>query len=439
MVLESTDDELARALATNTIAWAAGCRGSFAEAAGLMSPIVRWAERDRAGAADDTRPHLILGNMLVGLDRLDEAYRTIQRGRRAAETRGMVDQLAQYHSQAAYVDYLRGRLDDALAELGTHAQLADETGLGWRVLPYSLHALIALHRDDLVGAKRELAAAELEATGAPWLGTELMALARARLLESAGDVAAALDTIAGAFDTTAAGTGMAIFLPNLGTELARLAVAAGQPARAAGVDTELRRVAALNPGVGSLEAAALQARGLLAADDATLFAAVELMRSTGRALETARAAEDAATTTAAVELLEEARQIYARCGATRDLTRVHAAMRRFGIPRRSEQRRRPTTGWESLTDTELTVVRLVSERLTNPEIAERMFISRRTVQTHVSHALAKLGVGTRRDLADEAARRAGWRLRVEGVGKHTEQTEPAVEATRRPVVNDDNT
>ena len=42
----------------------------------------------------------------------------------------------------------------------------------------------------------------------------------------------------------------------------------------------------------------------------------------------------------------------------------------------------------SLTDTELKVVRLVAERLSNPEIAQRLFISRRTVQTHVSHALA---------------------------------------------------
>jgi DNA-binding CsgD family transcriptional regulator len=58
-------------------------------------------------------------------------------------------------------------------------------------------------------------------------------------------------------------------------------------------------------------------------------------------------------------------------------------------------------------------VRLVAERLTNPEIAERMFISRRTVQSHVSSALAKLGVTTRRELAAEAGRRGGWRLRVE--------------------------
>ncbi len=67
-----------------------------------------------------------------------------------------------------------------------------------------------------------------------------------------------------------------------------------------------------------------------------------------------------------------------------------------------------------MTETELKVVRLVAERLSNPEIAERLFISRRTVQTHVSHALAKLEVSTRRELAAAAVRHAGWRVRVEG-------------------------
>jgi DNA-binding CsgD family transcriptional regulator len=100
-------------------------------------------------------------------------------------------------------------------------------------------------------------------------------------------------------------------------------------------------------------------------------------------------------------------------------------------------RRRPQTGWEALTDTELKVVRLVAERLTNPEIAERLFISRRTVQTHVSHALAKVGVSSRRELAAEAARRAGWRIRLEGGGEDPQKAEPALEPLGAPPVDGD--
>jgi predicted ATPase/DNA-binding CsgD family transcriptional regulator/class 3 adenylate cyclase len=62
-------------------------------------------------------------------------------------------------------------------------------------------------------------------------------------------------------------------------------------------------------------------------------------------------------------------------------------------------RSRPSTGWASLTPTELDVVRLVAEGLTNPEIGSRLFISRATVKTHLSHVYAKLDVANRTELA----------------------------------------
>ena len=98
-----------------------------------------------------------------------------------------------------------------------------------------------------------------------------------------------------------------------------------------------------------------------------------------------------------------------------NVARVDAAQRALGVRRGvGGPRRRPSSGWEALTDTELSVVRLVAERLTNPEIAERMFISRRTVQSHVSHALAKLGVA-----------------------QQPQEPEPAVEPAVRPAVDGD--
>jgi len=70
------------------------------------------------------------------------------------------------------------------------------------------------------------------------------------------------------------------------------------------------------------------------------------------------------------------------------------------------ERKRPTSGWESLTPTELDVVRLVSEGLANNDIATRLFVSPRTVQTHLTHVYTKLGLSSRVQLVQEAARHA---------------------------------
>jgi predicted ATPase/DNA-binding CsgD family transcriptional regulator len=70
------------------------------------------------------------------------------------------------------------------------------------------------------------------------------------------------------------------------------------------------------------------------------------------------------------------------------------------------ERKRPSSGWASLTPTELDVVRLVSEGLGNKDIATRLFVSPRTVETHLTHVYTKLGLASRVQLAQEAARRA---------------------------------
>jgi predicted ATPase/DNA-binding CsgD family transcriptional regulator len=63
------------------------------------------------------------------------------------------------------------------------------------------------------------------------------------------------------------------------------------------------------------------------------------------------------------------------------------------------KRGRPASGWESLTPTELSVVRLVADGLSNPDIAAKLFMSRSTVKTHLAHVYAKLGVTNRTELA----------------------------------------
>jgi predicted ATPase/class 3 adenylate cyclase/DNA-binding CsgD family transcriptional regulator len=68
------------------------------------------------------------------------------------------------------------------------------------------------------------------------------------------------------------------------------------------------------------------------------------------------------------------------------------------------ERKRPSTGWASLTPAELDVVRLVSTGLGNKDIATKLFISPRTVETHLTHVYTKLGLSSRVQLAQAAAR-----------------------------------
>jgi predicted ATPase/DNA-binding NarL/FixJ family response regulator len=86
-------------------------------------------------------------------------------------------------------------------------------------------------------------------------------------------------------------------------------------------------------------------------------------------------------------------------GAALDAPQAVAYARRARGPRR-----RPRSGWDSLTPTELDVARLVAAGHANPDIAERLFVSRSTVKTHLVHTYAKLGLASRAELAAAAVR-----------------------------------
>jgi len=134
-----------------------------------------------------------------------------------------------------------------------------------------------------------------------------------------------------------------------------------------------------------------------------LLAAAEACAAAGTPLLEAQAREYAAETFAAAGLRLEspqqpdAAQIrYAALDAVWDVAGPDARLRAYGILRGAHgERRRPKAGWAALTDTEQKVASLLAEGLSNPEIANRMFTSRRTIQFHVSNILAKFGLSSR--------------------------------------------
>jgi DNA-binding CsgD family transcriptional regulator len=145
-----------------------------------------------------------------------------------------------------------------------------------------------------------------------------------------------------------------------------------------------------------------------------LIEAVELARRGPRLLDHAGACEDAAaalTTTSrpamAKELLMEAQERYEAVDARAWAARTGAGLRRLGVRQGSRgHRRRPSSGWESLTPNELAVCQLVTEGLTNREMGRRLYISPHTVNTHLRHVFQKLSVSTRAELATMVAHRS---------------------------------
>jgi len=198
--------------------------------------------------------------------------------------------------------------------------------------------------------------------------------------------------------------------------LVRLALATGDAklAAAAAEAAAAEAAPAVQSGrpVAVKEALAGHCRGLIDDDPSRLHSAAAYLAATSRPLPAAAALEDAAEllatqgdTAAARNALTTASEAYAQLGASWDLHRAAARLRRFGIaPLGSVSRLRPATGWASLTPTELKVARLVAEGYSNPDIAAKLFLSRNTVQTHVSHILAKLSARSRAQIISEAFR-----------------------------------
>lgn len=162
---------------------------------------------------------------------------------------------------------------------------------------------------------------------------------------------------------------------------------------------------AIGRGVGLVEAIALGMRALLDEDLEAARAAVELARrspvypirvdalmAAGSVL--ARCGEQ----DEAVEVLEEARGYAATAEATLDIGQIDAVLRDIGV-RTYRSRPRSTTGWEALSEAEQRIVPLVADGLTYREIGERLFVSRRTVETHISNIFRKVGARSRHDLA----------------------------------------
>jgi DNA-binding CsgD family transcriptional regulator len=193
-------------------------------------------------------------------------------------------------------------------------------------------------------------------------------------------------------------------------DLVRLALTVGERdiAQAAAEACQVEAAAGTRPA-----AASLRCYGLLESDPERLREAVAHYRAVGPAVELPAALEDLAVVLAergheedARAALNEAAGRYEGMGARWDTRRAEGRLRPYGIRRGVRGRRaaRPTSGWAALTPTEVKIAALVARGDSTADIARGMFLSRRTVQTYISHILTKLDASSRVDIVREALR-----------------------------------
>jgi DNA-binding CsgD family transcriptional regulator/tetratricopeptide (TPR) repeat protein len=353
-------------------------------------------------ATSDLRLLLLLNSAggLVDLDRWHEAENSLKEARVLAERIGSARR-GHVGVITAVCYYHRGLWDEALAELESVTDLPETQHLP--VLLHGLLALIAGHRDDQTTVSRHLEEVASVDPIAPITRTNVIFLVMARALaaERKGDAREAADILSIITDERASDMDERhLALP----ELARLLLAVDDRAAfalAARV-AEGQRDLHADP-----DAATAHSQGVFDANPELLITAAEYYRTASRPLGRARALEDAGVLYAeqgkpghARDCLKDAISIYTGLGAAWDIRRADTRLRAHGIRRGSRgPRHRPATGWEALTPTERRVAELVAQGRSNPDIAVELFLSRSTVQTHVSHILAKLGLHSRGQVA----------------------------------------
>jgi DNA-binding CsgD family transcriptional regulator len=196
-------------------------------------------------------------------------------------------------------------------------------------------------------------------------------------------------------------------------DLVRLCLLAGDRPAALAAAKLCRAEAAAEAEPARATAALARCEGLIDRDPAPLRSAVEHYRAVGATLELAGALEDLAVVVAdrgggteARPFLNESAALYRTMGAEWDIRRADGRLRRFGIRRGAHgpRARQRTSGWAALTPTEQRIAAMVAEGASTSSIAQTLFLSRRTVQTHVSNVLTKLGLHGRVEIAREVYR-----------------------------------
>jgi DNA-binding NarL/FixJ family response regulator len=319
----------------------------------------------------------------------------------------------------------RGQLAEAAEVLDTAVEIArlsgHTEGLAWNLFGRSLAATAAGDVYTALSTAEEAVDAGRESeTTFPSMGA---GVALSAALLEAGEPKRALETllISGGGDELPLVpscwrvAGFELLTRSL-LALGRAGEAAGAAARAGGTANELGLRLPTATSQRAAAAAALDSGDPMSAADLALASAAAA-EEVGAVVEAAlsrllagRALAAAGEKQRAADELERAAAGFDYCGAVRRRGAVERELGKLGRRkhRRSRAGKADGAGLDSLTERELEVARLIVERKTNTEIAAELFLSPKTVETHIRHLFEKLGVSSRVEVArtvERAARR----------------------------------
>jgi DNA-binding CsgD family transcriptional regulator len=304
-------------------------------------------------------------------------------------------------------------LTAAQADAQAAIELApDLLGAEFLVLAVSVAVLAGLDRDETPDSLRGL----IERTGVRYdtefLPSAVVRFASGVLRAAAGNHEAAIDELRGcALDHPMfGGENPAVLAWRSAAALSLAELGRHDEARSLAAD-EVRRAQSF--GAPRAIGIALRAQALVgpaAERPKRLAEALAVLKASPARLEHARVLVDLGATsraagqrTAAREPLLEGLALAARCGARALERRARAELAAIGVrPRRTER-----AGADSLTPSELRVVELAATGGTNREIAQTLFVTEKTVETHLGRSFRKLDISSRRQLPDVLARAAG--------------------------------
>jgi len=392
--------------AATAVGWTAACCafGGDVETSGAacteLAAVVDGLSDEELGRSPDLAVNLSSAELLI--DRYAEASVHSERALAVARAHGR-----DHHFPALFwtglVRVARGRLPDAVALLDEAVEIARSTGrssmLGWMLLARSTAATAAGDTETALDAAQE----SVDAMAGPGLSAAWAALAHADALLAVGDAERAVQEL-----TTVAALPVPLrcraFEVLTGCAIARHRPADAERAAAACAQVSdlgsARAVAARAGAVVALHQGDAPRAVELALAAAAGFAATPLDEAQAR-LVASRALATAGRLELAAAEAERAAATFDRCGAPARRAAAERELRRLGH-RRLHRRSRPGTGdagVAALTERELQVARLIIDRRTNAEIAAALFLSPKTVESHIRNLFHKLSVSSRVEVA----------------------------------------